>query len=54
MATSASKWPTARAGFEEGRRKAHAEEHPLDRVEGRRDISRPREVADDNFGAEGA
>src|SRR3954470_14284188 len=56
MATSASKSPTARAtrgaGLKVGRRQAHAEEHPLDRVEGRRDICRPREVTDDDVGAE--
>ena len=41
-------------GLEVGRRQAHAEEHPLDRVEGRRDICRPREVTDDDVGAERA
>ena len=30
------------------------EEHPLDRVEGRRHIRRPREVTEDDVGAEGA
>jgi hypothetical protein len=61
MATSASKSTTARdtvatvaAALEVGRSQAHAEEHPLDRVESRRDICRPREVTDHDVGAERA
>jgi hypothetical protein len=41
-------------GLEVGRRQAHAEEHPLDRVEGRRDICWPCEVTNDGVGAERA
>jgi len=41
-------------GPEAGRRQAHTEEHPLDGVEGRRDVRRPREVANDDVGAERA
>jgi hypothetical protein len=42
------------SGLEIGRRQAHAEEHSLDRVEGRRDICWPGEVTDDDVGAERA
>jgi hypothetical protein len=61
MATSASRSPTARdscdgggGGLEVGRCQAHAEEHLWNRGEGRRDICWPREVTDDDVGAERA
>ena len=51
--------PTARAtvatvaeASEVGRHQAHAEEHPLGRFEGHRDICWPREVTDDDTGAQ--
>ena len=39
-------------GLEVGRHQAHAEEHPLGRVEGHGDICWPREVTDDDVGAQ--
>ena len=53
MANGAGDRRDGGCGFEDRRRDADAEEHPLHGIERCADIAGSSEVADDDFGAEG-